>query len=286
MNRAPMAMALLCLATRLGAAETADTADTPRTAREVYTCQGEARQFAAWALLAGRVDPARLQKNFPHVQLVEVLAGDGRSLRGVASRGAAPKKHAVLVIGGNAWSSEPFARVVLPLFSRFDADVYYFDYRGYGMSVPGYPTMQAILDDYRDIATWLASQGHERLYLYGFSFGGVVALASFPKLTPFARVVVDSAPSRASDFGFTCTPTYETVDFLPRDCTRLTVMHGTSDWVVPRAKVRELIETASRCGATIDADARRGHPFQIEWEWSRRKRVEAVMNHVGIKMTP
>jgi pimeloyl-ACP methyl ester carboxylesterase len=283
MNPALTAAALLCLASGMAAAETPDSQPSER---ERYTCTDEAKRFTSWASLAGRLDPEKVQKEFPGVRVVEVLAGDGRTLRGVASRGSSPRKDAVLVIGGNGWSARSYVDAVLPHFARFDTDVYYFDYRGYGMSTPANPTMHAILDDYRDIATWLSSQGHERLYLYGFSFGGLVALAAFPTLAPFQRVVVDSAPSRASDFGFVCSPTYETVDFVPSDCSRLTVMHGTSDWIVPRGMVSELIATASKCGAATDVDASRGHPFQIEWKSSRKQRVAAVMGHLGIKEKP
>lgn len=270
----------------LGQAEAKESVEVSPTMREQYTCEGEAKRFGSWASLAGRLEPDRLKADHPGVQLVEVKVADGRIIRGVAAKGDMPRKKAVLVIGGNGWSAKPFVDAVLPHFAPFDADVYYFDFRGYGMSTPANPTMHAIVEDYRDIAKWLVSEGHDRLYLYAFSFGGVVAMTSFPELSPFERVVIDSSPSRASDFEFRCTPTYETVDFVPSNCTRLTVMHGTSDWVMPRSKVNELIEIATRCGASIDINVSRGHPFQIEWESSRKRRIEAVMKHLGIERRP
>lgn len=278
MPRAIAAIGLLCLATHVEANEPA-----PPTSRELYSCENEAERFKSWASIAGRLDPDRVKAD--RVKIIEVHAGDGRTIRGVAAMGDAPRKNAVLVIGGNAWSAKPFLSSALEFFTPFNADIYYFDFRGYGMSTPANPTMNAILEDYRDIAKWLLKQGHDRLYLYGFSFGGVIALVSFPDLSPFERVVIDSAPSRASDFGFKCKPTYETVDFVPGDCRRLTLMHGTDDWVMPRPKVSELIESVKKCGAGIDIDVWRGHPFQAEWDSSRKARAAAVMNHLGIEET-
>lgn len=278
---------LLLLCNFIGHAEASGhSTEASQTERETYTCENEAKRFESWASLAGRLDPDRLKTDFPNTLLLEIQVADGRTIRGVAAKGASPRENAVLVIGGNGWSAKPFLKYVLPHLTSFDADVYYFDFRGYGMSTPANPTMHAIVEDYRDIAKWLLNEGHRQLYLYAFSFGGVVAITSFPKLSPFAQVVIDSAPSRASDFGFRCSPTYETVDFVPSNCTNLTVMHGTSDWIMPRSKVRELIETARKCGATIDIDVSRGHPFQIEWESSRKQRIADVMKHFGIGERP
>lgn len=260
MHSTQVALILLILSGNVYADE---PADTPTSPREVYTCSDEAKRFNSWASIAGRLDTDRLKSDFPNVLLTEVKMADGRLLRGVAARSAKPSSNAVLVIGRNGWSAKPFVSSVLPHFATFETDVYYFDFRGYGMSTPAIPTIHAIIEDYREIAKWIVNEGHTQLYLYAFSFGGVVALASFPQLSPFNRIVVDSSPSRASEFGFSCKPTYETVDFVPSNCTRLTVMHGTSDWVMPRPKVSELIDVATKCGATIDVNMSRGHPFQI-----------------------
>ncbi len=150
----------------LGQSEAKESVEVSPTEREQYTCEGEAKRFGSWASLAGRLDPDRLKADHPGVQLVEVKVADGRIIRGVAVKGDMPPKNAVLVIGGNGWSAKSFVDAVLPHFSSFDADVYYFDFRGYGMSTPANPTMHAIVEDYRDIAKWLVSEGHDRLYLY------------------------------------------------------------------------------------------------------------------------
>lgn len=280
MQSTQIALLLLILAGKVYADE---PIDAPVTPREVYTCNDEAKRFNSWASIAGRLDTNRLKAHYPGVLLIEVKMADGRVIRGVSARSEMPRSNAVLVIGGNGWSAKPFVRTVLPNFKTFDTDVYYFYFRGYGMSTPANPTMHAIIEDYRELAKWILNEGHARLYLYAFSFGGVVAPASFPQLSPFERIVVDSSPSRASEFGFSCNPTYETVDFLPSDCARLTVMHGTSDWVMPRPKVSELIGAAKKCGAAIDINMSRGHPFQIELGSSRKLRVDAVMKHFGIE---
>lgn len=269
---------LLCSLVKAEASEVA----SPPTKREKYTCKDEGKRFRSWAWFAGQLDPKKLNAEVPAFQQTNIKMKDGRIIRGVLSKGARSNKNAVLIIGGNGWSSKSMVDDVLPIFTTFNTDIYYFDFRGYGMSTPGNATMHAFIEDYRDIAEWLMNEGHERLYLYAFSFGGVVALASFPELSPFERVVIDSAPSRASDFGFRCTPSYESVDFLPKDCTKLIVMHGTSDWVIPRAKVTELIETSIQCGATVDIEVNRGHPFQFEWSSSRKRRTLTIMKHFGI----
>jgi pimeloyl-ACP methyl ester carboxylesterase len=252
------------------------------TSREVYTCEDEEKYFSGWSAAASLFfSEERLVRKYPQAHLVTVPMGDGRSVRGLHFPASGNVLGAVLVIPGNAWRVGQFARYAEFLTANH-LDAYMFDFRGYALSRPGIPTVSAIVADFKEIGSWLASKGHPKLYLYSFSFGGVLALNAFPQGPPFTRIVLDSAPSRTSQMGFQCKPSYDPVDVLPGDCSHLIVMHGTSDGVLPREWTQELISAVSSCGGTIDTDKPRGHPFQMEWLSSRRSRLADVCRHFGV----
>ena len=142
--------------------------------------------------------------------------------------------------------------------------------------------MSAILADYKDIVAWLQTQGYRNLYLYAYSFGGVIALNAFPADQSFRRIVLDSVPARPSEMGFSCKPSYDSIDRIPSSCPNITFMHGTSDWVIPRPLTQPLIDAIRACGGLLDIEESRGHPFQIEWESSKVKRINAMIRHLKL----
>lgn len=252
------------------------------TERETYTCEDEQKQFESWSRWAGGMGEPELLQQVPKAQVKDVRAGDGRILRGLQIQGTPTAKDALLVIPGNAWSTKGFSRIA-SLFPSDKLTIFLFDFRGYGISKPGNPTMSAILSDYQDIATWLKAQGYRSLYLYAYSFGGVIALNAFPAGQPFRRIVIDSVPARPSEMGFKCKPSYDPIAKVPGSCSNITFMHGTSDWVIPRTYTQPLITSIGACGGVLDIDESRGHPFQIEWKSSRIKRIDAMVRHLNLE---
>ena len=69
----------------------------------------------------------------------------------------------------------------------------------------------------------------------------------------FDRAAIDSSPSRISPYG--CPERYDPVANLPQDASRLMIVTGTKDTVIPPGEMREMIAVGKSCGArTIVAD--------------------------------
>lgn len=269
---------LIAFAVLLAAPLLAD--DVLLTPRERYTCDKEVEEkhFGSWSRMAGDSSETKIKKKYPNARIVSVGMPDERTIRGIQFPATPPLAGAVIVIPGNAWLAEDFADYA-DAFTAIHLDVFLFDFRGYGLSKPGVPTLSAIIDDYRDLAAWLDKQ-YKQKYLYAFSFGGVVALNAFPNGQPFTRMVVDATPARLGDLKFTCSVSYDPVDKLPGACPYLTMMHGTRDWILPRRVTQELITKVQSCGGEVDIAAPRGHPFQVEWRSTRRKRLADIVRHL------
>ena len=244
-----------------------------------YTCSNEQDSLNSWSRVAGTASESKLLTTIPNATIESLSARDGQSLKGISARSSANTKDALLVIQGNGWSLRWLAGEIAR-FPTESLDVYAFDFRGYGLSKPGTPAFGSIITDYQDIASALQTKGYRNLYLYAFSFGGVIAANAFPTGAPFHRIVLDAVPSHPRDYGFICIESYDPPVHLPDDCSSYTFMHGTSDGVVPRKYAKENIDAIRKCGGVLDIEVARGHPFQMEWDASREKRVKAIMEHL------
>lgn len=279
----PLRQGMLILATMLCSSAHSAEPSIAHTERETYTCEDEQSLFESWSRVAGSMSESELLQQLPEAQVKAVQASDGRILKGLQIPATPKAKDALLVIPGNAWSTKGFSSIA-SLFPSDKLTIFLFDFRGYGLSKPGNPTMSAILSDYKDIARWLQAQRYRNLYLYAYSFGGVIALNAFPAGSPFRRIVLDSVPARPSEMGFKCKPSYDPIEKIQNSCQNITFMHGTSDWVVPRSYTQPLVSSISACGGVLDIDESRGHPFQIEWQSSRVKRIDAMVRHLNLEV--
>lgn len=254
--------------------------DISPTSREVLTCgDREGKLFQSWSRAAGKSTTASAIASAPGAEIFDIPMQDGRTIRGIRLRTAAKARGFVLVIPGNAWIAETFSSYAAQ-FTAAGLDVYIPDFRGYGLSQPGIPSVSAMMADYSEVSKWIWTQGYTEGYVYGFSFGGVVAVDALAGDTSFKKIVVDSVPSHpAHILGLTCTVNYDPSEHLPADCSKLVVMHGTSDWLVSNKKARDFLDKAKACGATLDAGKPRGHPFQIEWRSTSMGRIHDVIEH-------
>jgi alpha/beta superfamily hydrolase len=158
-------------------------------------------------------------------------------------------------------------------FSRAGFDVYIFDYRGYGRS-QGKRRLKAILSDYREIIRHLDSRPYSTRLFYGMSFGGIVLLDALKSRANDELVVIDSTPSRLSDYG--CPKEYDPVENLPLDSSHLLFVVGLKDRVVKPAMSRELVELAKTRGASILIEPEMTHPFMDRNMLVHSRRISAV----------
>ena len=161
----------------------------------------------------------------------------------------------------------------LQMFRDLELDVYIYDYRGYGNS-QGKSRLAAIVSDYAEIVSHLNSLDYKKRLLYGISMGGVILLNAVGNRQAYDRMVVDSSPSRVSNLG--CPERYDPVGHLPEDGSRLMIVSGGRDNVVPPSQMEEMIRAAQARGARIFQDQEFSHPYQDSSPAIHRRRQQAV----------
>jgi fermentation-respiration switch protein FrsA (DUF1100 family) len=232
--------------------------------------------FWLWSNMAGTPDVNRLA-GLHNVEDIAFQTKDNRTLRGYRlkasggeGQGSGPRGY-LLVMQGNAILADQ----IISEFAHFSSagfDVYIYDFRGYGRS-EGRRRLKAIISDYREILAALNSSDYGQRLVYAMSFGGIAFLDGFQSPDMPGLVIVDSAPSRLSDYG--CPPEYDPVNHLPEDCSHFLFIVGQKDHVVPPAMSKELVETAQQRGASILRDETFAHPF-MDSRPAHRRRMRVI----------
>jgi len=233
--------------------------------------------FWLWSRAAGAADSARVRHQ-RGIEDISLLTGDGRRIAGYRLKAATHTerlpgaKGYLLVAQGNAMLADQIISSFRN-FSRLGFDVYIFDYRGYGRS-EGKRRLKAILSDYREIIAHLNTLSYPRQLYYGMSFGGIVLLDALQGNDDEKSVVIDSTPSRLSDYG--CPENYDPVNKLPEDSSDFLFIAGGRDPVVKSAASRELLRLAQQKGASVLCDPQFSHPFMDRTAAVRQRRMNAV----------
>jgi alpha/beta superfamily hydrolase len=226
--------------------------------------------FWLWRSTAGSPNPARVAQ-ITNLEQIRFKTRDGIELGGykLAAKNA---KGYLLVAQGNAMLADQLIGD-LQSFRELGLDVYIFDYRGYGIS-KGKSRLVAIAGDYAEIVSHLNNLGYEKRLLYGISMGGVILLNAVGRSQAYTRLVVDSSPSRISDFG--CPERYDPVAHLPEDSSRLMIVTGSRDEVVRLSQMDELVRVAKSRRARVLQDNEFAHPYQDLSHATHRRRQNEV----------
>jgi alpha/beta superfamily hydrolase len=226
--------------------------------------------FWLWRRLAGAPNAQRIAR-LKDVEPVKFTTPDGKRLGGYKLSTASPKGY-LLVAQGNAMLADQLVADLQP-FRDLGLDVYIFDYRGYGIS-QGKSRLAGIVADYAAIVAHLNTLGYSRQLLYGISMGGVILLNAVGDSSAYTRLVVDSSPSRISHLG--CPERYDPVTHLPADGSRVMIISGAVDTVVPPRDMDELIRAARSRGGRVLQDKDFAHPYQDSSEEVHRRRQNEV----------
>lgn len=256
------------------AASVARSATEERADTETAVC-GAIREpfvFWLWRMLAGYPDPKRVE----HVDGLEPIrfkTRDTIELGGYKLAATNPKGY-LLVAQGNAMLADQLV-ADLQAFRNLGLDIYILDYRGYGIS-NGKSRLAAIVGDYAEVVRHLNTLGYAKRLLYGISMGGVILLNAVGRSEEaYTRLVVDSSPSRISEFG--CPETFDPVEHLPKDSSNLMVISGAQDEVVSPWQMEELIRVVRSQGGHVLQDNQFAHPYQdLNQATHRRRQDEAA----------
>lgn len=244
---------------------------------EASVCGALREPLAFWLYRrgAGGADAGRVA-GIADIERIAFTTRDGRQLGGYKLRAAAPTGY-LLVAQGNATLTDQIARE-LQYFRSLGVDVYLYDYRGYGLS-EGKSRLRAIVSDYREIIASLNAQPYRQRLLYGMSMGGVILLNAVGATGDYTALVVDSSPSRISRYG--CPKFYDPVRQLPPDSSRILVIGGERDRVVPIAQVEELMRVAQSRGARVLRHPHLAHPFMDASADLHHSRFQAVADFLA-----
>jgi len=178
----------------------------------------------------------------PAPEPITVRTDDGLDLAGFRWPATAPDHVTLVFFHGNAGNRYDAALMAAPL-RRPDAEIVIASYRGYGGN-PGKPSEAGL---YRDGAAFLRygqRSRPRRLYLFGFSLGGAVALhlATDPSVT---GVVTLGAFSRLAAMAPRWTRALLPDRYDNREAARALrtphlLLHGAADEVVPLAEATAL----------------------------------------------
>ena len=230
----------------------------------------EPLMFWLWSSMAGSPNPKRVS-HMKNLEQIRFKTRDGIELGGYKLAAANPKGY-LLVVQGNAMLADQLV-ADLQSFRNLGLDVYIFDYRGYGIS-KGKSRLAAIAADYFEIVSYLNTLGYAKRLLYGISMGGIVLLNAVGRSQTYTRLVVDSSPSRISDFG--CPERYDPVVHLPEDSSRLMIISGAKDQVITPSQMDELVRVGGSRRGRVLLDNEFAHPYQDVSDAIHRRRQNEV----------
>lgn len=226
--------------------------------------------FWQFRMVAGKPDVSRVE-SIRNIEPLWFTARDGRELGGYKLRAANPRGY-LLVAQGNAMLADQMMGV-LTYFRDAGLDVYVYDYRGYGLST-GKSRLQAIVSDYRELVTALNAQGYRRRYLYGMSMGGVILTNAVGASGNYDALVIDSSPSRISGLG--CPEEYDPLHQLPQDASKLMLIIGLLDRVVPPRDIEAMAKIVQKRGGRVLKSPEFAHPLMDINPAIHRQRFQAV----------
>lgn len=171
----------------------------------------------------------------------------------------------VLFFSGNA-ANRRYRVDEFGLLTELGANVFLFDYRGYGDN-PGSPSEEQLAADAQAIWSYATHQRHvppEQILLYGESLGGGVAVRLAAELcerqTAPAGLIVRSTFSSLVDVGcyhypwlpvrMVLTERYPSNDVAPSVTCPVLQMHGAEDTIVPMQLGKKLFDALPPTSAT------------------------------------
>jgi alpha/beta superfamily hydrolase len=224
-----------------------------------------------WSLLAGPANAARVQ-DLRGIEAVSFDTIDGRRLGGYKLNSGGLAHRYILIGLGNAMLAD---QVIGEFQFLQDAgfDVYAYDHRGYGLS-EGKSRFAALRADFVALIDHLNHEDYKQGFVYGMSFGGVMAMNALGAGAEVDAALIDSPPSRVSAYG--CPRSFDPVENLPERAGNLGFIFGQDDRVVPPAQWRELADAARQRGAAVIERADFGHPLQDRWPRAREARRDII----------
>jgi hypothetical protein len=225
----------------------------PTSLESAYTCKPrlwgrltEQGMLAGWAWLAETngtedlPDYIATLEAAKHVQPYSLKTVDGRVLQGrKASFADEQPAVAVLVASGNVATADSMLRRLEPLLKATRYDFYFVDYRGFGRSDDGYPSLQALIQDFVSMGEDVRRRGYRKVMAYGPSLGGVILMNAAAKGLHLDKLIVDSVPSNLNNYK--CDISVAPTTILGSSCPGIVAISGKNDHEVSPRRQKELL---------------------------------------------
>ncbi len=135
-----------------------------------------------------------------------------------------------------------------------------------------------MIEDYKELIPYL-NERYERDMLYGISLGAAVILNAIGSGVQFDRAVIDSSPSKFSNYG--CPEEIDPINNLPEDASNILVITGQIDRVLKPAMTSELRVLAERRGAKVFDGKDYAHPFMDLDSAIHKDRMRRIINFLN-----
>lgn len=225
-----------------------------------------------------------------------------------------PGSPAVVVLhGGPANQSRPEFSPLLQYLATHGYTVLLPDYRGslgYGrgfLAADDGALRTLAVDDVLDSSRWLAGQGHSRVVLAGFSYGGFLALAALAREPALFRGAislsgitdlssfVESSPgrreTRSQEYGDPDLDAAVLADLspssqVPRLRLPVLVMHGDQDDRVPVAEAEKFVRDLKASGAPVEFVPLVGEGHGLSSSRARQAGYQAMVDFIDRVTAP
>lgn len=199
--------------------------------------------FQARGLYRGHV----YQFDYPYQEYF-IDTKDGHQINALLFRTSEKSKGLILYFHGNADNLQRWGTYAID-FTKLGWDILMVDYRGYGKS-SGVPSEKDYYADALDIHAWTKKiLTPDRVVIYGRSLGSAIASHLAAKVQPDLLILetpfdqLRTAPPGVLRWAFAILPlrySFPTYQHVRQVKSRITIFHGTNDWVVSQRSAENL----------------------------------------------
>ena len=182
---------------------------------------------------------------------------DGAKVHGWWIR-ATPTAPVLLYFHGNGSNNGDLSELAT-IFHRLGVSVLLIDYRGYGQSSPIFPNETRVYEDAEAAWQYLTQKRQiepERIFVYGHSLGGAIAIELATKHPQMAGLIVEGTFTSMKDMAkfmpllkifpldWLLTQRFDSKSKISRLQTPILILHGTADRTIPVSMAKELFASA------------------------------------------
>ena len=169
-----------------------------------------------------------------------------------------PNAPALLYFHGNGSNLGDLTEIAA-IFHRLEVSVLLIDYRGYGKSSPTFPNEARVYEDAEVAWQYLIKTKKlepERIFVYGHSLGGAIALDLAVKHPEMAGLITEGTFTSIEEMAglskvfrlfllnWLVTQRFDSINKIESLQTPILILHGTDDEVIPLSMAKKLLAAA------------------------------------------